>query len=47
MGTIYRAISTHIDSRAGFSNKQHKTGAVTIIQGFDSAVNLNIHFIYV
>jgi hypothetical protein len=44
MDIIHRAISTHIASRAGFSNKQAKTGAVTIIQRFDSALNLNIHF---
>ena len=44
MGIIHRAISTHIVSRAGFTNKQAKTGAVTIIQRFGSALNLNIHF---
>jgi hypothetical protein len=27
-----------------FSNKQAKTGVVTIIQRFGSALNLNIHF---
>jgi hypothetical protein len=30
MGIIHRAISTHIVNRAGFSNKQAKTGAVTL-----------------
>jgi hypothetical protein len=44
MGIIHRAISTHIVSRAGFSNKQAKTVAVTLIQRFGSALNLNIHF---
>lgn len=44
MGIIHRAISTQIVSRAGFSNKQAKTGAVTLIQRFGSALNLNIHF---
>lgn len=44
MGIIYRAISTHIVNTAGFSNKQAKTGAVTLIQRFRSALNLNIHF---
>lgn len=44
MVIIYRAISTHIVSRGGFSNKHAKTGAVTIIQRFGSALNLNIHF---
>jgi hypothetical protein len=44
MEIIHRAISTHIMSRAGFTNKQAKTGAVTLIQHFGSALNLNIHF---
>ncbi|WP_435787369.1 transposase [Alteromonas sp.] len=44
LGIIHRAISTHIVNRAGFSNKQAKTGAVTLIQRFGSALNLNIHF---
>ncbi len=44
MGIIHRAISTHTVNRAGFSNKQAKTGVVTIIQRFGSALNLNIHF---
>jgi hypothetical protein len=44
MGIIQRAISTHIVSKAEFSNKQAKTGAVTLIQRFGSALNLNIHF---
>jgi hypothetical protein len=44
LGIIHRAISTHIVNRAGFTNKQAKTGAVTIIQRFGSALNLNIHF---
>jgi hypothetical protein len=44
MGIIHRAISTHIVNRAGFSNKQAKTGAVTLIQRSGSALNLNIHF---
>ena len=43
-GIIHRAISTYIVNRAGFSNKQAKTGAVTLIQRFGSALNLNIHF---
>jgi hypothetical protein len=34
---------THIVSRAGFSNKQAKTDAVTLIQRFGSALNLNTY----
>lgn len=44
MQIIHRAISTHIVTKAGFTNKQAKTGAVTLIQRFGSALNLNIHF---
>jgi hypothetical protein len=44
LGIVHRAISTYIVNRAGFSNKQAKTGAVTLIQRFGSALNLNIHF---
>jgi hypothetical protein len=40
MRIIHRAISTHIVSRAGFTNKQAKTGAVKLIQGFSSALIL-------
>jgi len=32
MQIIHRAISTHIVNKAGFTNKQSKTGAVTLIQ---------------
>ena len=45
MEIIHRAIFTHIVSLAGFTNKQAKTGSVTIIQHFGSALNLNIHFL--
>lgn len=44
MQIIHRAISTHIVNKAGFTTKQAKTGAVTLIQRFGSALNLNIHF---
>jgi Mor family transcriptional regulator len=38
MGIIHRAISTHIVNRAGFTTKQAKTGAVTLIQRFGSNI---------
>jgi ribosomal protein S27E len=44
MRIIHRAISTYIVNKAGFTNKQAQTGAVTLIQRFGSALNLNIHF---
>jgi hypothetical protein len=43
MGMIHRAIFTRIVGRAAFLNKRAKTGAVTIIQRFGSALNLNKH----
>jgi hypothetical protein len=44
LGIIYRAISTHLIHKAGYSLKEGATGAVTLIQRFGSALNLNIHF---
>lgn len=44
MQIIHRAIATDIIHRAGYLRKQAKTGAVTYIQRFGSALNLNIHF---
>ena len=41
---VHRAISTDIIHRSGYLKKQAKTGAVTYIQRFGSALNLNIHF---
>ncbi|MFK8043012.1 transposase [Congregibacter sp.] len=44
LGTVYRAISAHLIHKAGCSLKDGATGAVTLIQRFGSALNLNIHF---
>ena len=44
MQIIHRTISTDIIHRAGYLKKQAKTGAVTYIQRFGSALNRNIHF---
>ena len=44
LGIVYPAISTHLIQKAGFSLKDGATGAVTLIQRFGSALNLNIHF---
>jgi hypothetical protein len=43
-GVIYRAISTHLIHKAGYRLEDSATGAVTLIQRFRSALNLNIHF---
>ena len=41
---VTRAISTYLVKKAGFTHTTAKTGAVTLIQRFGSALNLNIHF---
>jgi len=44
LGIVYRCIATHLIKKAGFSCATARTGAVTLIQRFGSALNLNIHF---
>jgi ribosomal protein S27E len=44
LGIVYRAISTHLIHKSELSLKEGATGAVTLIQRFGSALNLNIHF---
>jgi hypothetical protein len=44
LGIVYRVISTHLVKKAGYSKKTARTGAVTLIQRFGSALNLNLHF---
>ena len=44
LGIVYRAISTLLIQKAGLQLKDGATGAVTLIQRFGSALNLNIHF---
>jgi len=44
LGIVYRCIATHLVRKAGLTNKEAQTGAVTLIQRFGSALNLNIHF---
>jgi hypothetical protein len=43
LGIVYRCIGMHLIKKAGFSRKEAHTGAVTLIQRFGSALNLNIH----
>lgn len=43
-GIVCRAISSHLNKKAGFTRKNAQTGAVTLIQRFGSALNLNVHF---
>ena len=44
LGIVNRAISTHLIKKAGFKAAQAQVGAVTLIQRFGSALNLNVHF---
>ncbi len=43
LGIVNRVITTHLVKKAGYSKKTARTGAVTLIQRFGSALNLNIH----
>ena len=44
LGIVYRAIATQLIKKAPYTNKSAHTGAVTLIQRFGSALNLNVHF---
>ncbi len=44
LGIVYRTLATHIIHKAGFTQSTAHTGAVTLIQRFGSALNLNVHF---
>jgi hypothetical protein len=44
LGIVYRAISGHLIRKAGLTRASGVTGAVTLIQRFGSALNLNVHF---
>jgi len=44
LGIVYRVIATHLAHKAGFTKPLTQTGAVTLVQRFGSAMNLNIHF---
>jgi ribosomal protein S27E len=44
LGIVYRTLATHLIHKAGYKKKEAYTGAVTLIQRFGGALNLNIHF---
>jgi hypothetical protein len=44
LGIVYRTISAHVLRTARLTRATGATGAVTLIQRFGSALNLNIHF---
>jgi hypothetical protein len=41
LGIVYRAIASHLMKKAGLARKMAQTGAVTLIQRFGRALNLN------
>ena len=44
LAIVYRAISGRLIQQAGLARASAATGAVTLIQRFGSALNLNVHF---
>ncbi len=42
LGIVYRCIATHLIKKAEFSCTTVRTGAVTLIQRFGSALNMNV-----
>jgi hypothetical protein len=44
LGIVYRAIATHLTRKAGYTKATARPGAVTLIQCFGGALNLNIHY---
>ena len=44
LGIVCRTIASRLIKKAGLIQKMAKTGAVTLIQRFGSALNLNVHF---
>lgn len=44
LGIVYRTIATHLTRKAGYTKTTAHAGAVTLIQRFGSALNLNIHY---
>ena len=44
LGAVYRTVSGYLLKTAGVTRVTGDTGAVTLIQRFGSALNLNVHF---
>ena len=42
LGIVYRTIATYLTHKAGYTKTTAQTGAVTLIQRFGGAFNLNI-----
>ena len=41
---VFRTLATHLTKKAGYTKTTAHPGAVTLIQRFGRALNLNIHF---
>ena len=44
LAIVYRVIASHLARQTGFRAQRARTGAVTLIQRFGGALNLNLHF---
>ena len=44
LGVVHRCLASHLIGKAGLSKRDAQTGAVTLIQRFGGALNLNVHF---
>jgi hypothetical protein len=44
LGVVYRTLAAFQRHKAGYRSRQADCGAVTLIQRFGSALNLNVHF---
>jgi len=44
LGAVYQTIARHLIKQAGLTRATGATGAVTLVQRFGSALNLNVHF---
>ena len=44
LGIVIRAIGSHLIQQAGLTRARAQTGAVTLIQRFGGALNLNVHY---
>ncbi len=42
LGIVYRTLAMHQIRKAGYTQRSARTGAVTLIQRFGSALNLNM-----
>jgi hypothetical protein len=46
LGIVYRVIATQLVKKAGYTHNTARTGAVTLIQRFGSALNIHFHMLF-